>query len=46
MKQEEMAPTELAKMTVVYSIPGVEAVTVRRDVPYRRTESGSLCFDA
>src|SRR6185436_15330759 len=30
MKQEEMAPTELAKMTVVYSIPGVEAVTVRR----------------
>jgi len=46
MKQEEMAPTELAKLTVVYSIPGVEAVTVRRDVPYRTTESGSLCFDA
>jgi acetyl esterase/lipase len=45
MKQEEMAPTELAKMTVVYSIPGVEAVTVRRDMPYRTTESGSLCFD-
>jgi len=45
MKQEEMAPTELAKMTVVYSIPGVQAVTVVRDVPYRTTESGSLCFD-
>jgi dienelactone hydrolase len=45
MKQEEMAPTELAKMTVVYSIPGVEAVTVRRDIPYRTTESGSLRFD-
>jgi hypothetical protein len=45
MKQEEMAPTELAKMTVVYSIPGVEAVTVRRDVPYRETESASLGFD-
>jgi len=45
MKQEEMAPTELAKMTVVYSIPGVEAVPVQRDVPYRTTESGSLCFD-
>jgi acetyl esterase/lipase len=45
MKQEEMAPTELAKMTVVYSIPGVEAVTVRRDVTYRTTDSGSLSFD-
>ena len=45
MKQEEMPPTELAKMTVVYSIPGVEAVTVQRDVPYRVTESVSLGFD-
>jgi acetyl esterase/lipase len=45
MKQEEMAPTELAKLTVLYHIPGMEAVTVRRDVPYRRTESGSLGFD-
>ena len=45
MKQEEMPPTELAKMTIVYSIPGVDAVTVRRDVPYRTTESGTLGFD-
>ena len=45
MKQEEMAPSELAKMTVVYSIPGVAAVTVRRDVPYREIESASLGFD-
>jgi hypothetical protein len=45
MKQEEMAPTELAKLRVVYSIPGVESVTVRRDVPYRKTETGSLGFD-
>jgi acetyl esterase/lipase len=45
MKQEEMAPTELAKLTVRYAIPGMDAVTVRRDVPYRSTESGSLCFD-
>lgn len=45
MKQEEMLPTELAKMTVVYSMPGVEAVTVRHDVPYRVTESGSLSLD-
>ena len=34
MKQEEMAPSELAKMTIVYTIPEMEAVTVRRDVPY------------
>lgn len=45
MKQEEMPPTELAKMTVVYSMPGVDAVTVRRDVPYRATESGPLGLD-
>ena len=45
MKQEEMPPTELAKMTVAYSIPGMESVTVRRDVPYRETESGALTFD-
>lgn len=45
MKQEEMAPTELAKMTIVYSIPAVAAVTVRRDVPYRETESGPLTLD-
>jgi len=45
MKQEEMPPTELAKLRVAYSIPGVEAVTVQRDLPYRETESGSLTFD-
>jgi len=45
MKQEEMAPSELAKMTIVYAIPEMEAVTVRREVPYCTTESGSLTFD-
>lgn len=45
MKQEEMAPTELAKMMVVYSMPGMDEVTVRRDVTYRTTESGSLSLD-
>lgn len=45
MKQEEMAPADLAKLTVRFSIPGVEAVTVRRDLPYRVTESGPLTFD-
>ena len=45
MKQEEMAPADLAKMTVLYTIPGVEEVTVRRDVPYRDDESASLAMD-
>ena len=45
MKQEEMAPTELAKMTIVYAIPEMEGVTVRREVPYRTSESGTLTFD-
>ena len=45
MKQEEMPPTELAKMTIVYSIPGVESVAVRRDVPYRDSESGPVTYD-
>ena len=46
MKQEEMSPSELAQMTIVYAISDMESVTVRRDVPYRTTESGSLTFDA
>ena len=45
MKQEEMPPADLAKMTVLYTIPGVETVTVRRDEPYRMTESGPLTLD-
>jgi hypothetical protein len=45
MKQEEMAPTELAKLRVVYSIAGMDAVTVRRDVPYRESQSGPVTFD-
>jgi len=45
MKQEEMPPTELAKMRVVYSIPRADAVTVRRDLPYRGTGPGSPTLD-
>ena len=45
MKQEEMSPADLAKMTVLYTVPGMEEVTVRRDVPYRTTESGPLAMD-
>ena len=45
MKQEEMSPADLVKMTVLYTIPGVETVTVRRDEPYRMTETGPLTMD-
>jgi hypothetical protein len=45
MKQEEMAPADLAKLTVLYTIPGVEEVTIRRDETYRTTESGPLTMD-
>ncbi|HEX6901880.1 MAG TPA: alpha/beta hydrolase [Thermoanaerobaculia bacterium] len=30
---------------VIYQIPGMEAVTVRRDVKYRATDAGSLTLD-
>src|SRR5262245_24831443 len=45
MKQEEMSPAELAKLTVLYTVPGIESVTVRRDEPYRTTEAGPLTMD-
>src|SRR5688500_13516424 len=45
MKQEEMSPADLAKLTVLYTVPGMEEVTIRRDVTYRTTESGPLTMD-
>jgi hypothetical protein len=45
MKQEEMAPADLAKLTVLYTIPGLESVSVKRDQPYRTTDTGSLTLD-
>ena len=45
MKQEEMAPADLAKLTVLYTVPGMEEVTIRRDVTYRTTETGPLAMD-
>jgi hypothetical protein len=45
MKQEEMSPADLAKMTVLYTIPGTDMVTIRSDELYRMTEAGSLTLD-
>jgi hypothetical protein len=35
----------ISKKTVVYRIPGVDEVTVRRDMEYRATEAGPLTMD-
>jgi len=35
----------IAKKVVVYQPPGVEAVTVRRDLEYRSTDAGALTMD-
>jgi hypothetical protein len=44
-KQEEMTPNELAELTVLHTVPGVEQVTIRRDETYRTTEAGPLTLD-
>ncbi|MBI3492415.1 MAG: alpha/beta hydrolase [Acidobacteria bacterium] len=36
---------EITLKKLVYTMPGVDAVTVRRDVPYRATETGALGMD-
>src|SRR5438309_3031104 len=35
----------MSKKRVVYAMPGMEGVTVRRDEPYRMTDSGALAMD-
>jgi hypothetical protein len=36
---------DLTKKRVVYQIPGVDAVTIRRDVEYRTADAGALTMD-
>ena len=36
---------QMSKKTVVYSIPGMERATVRRDQSYRVTDAGVLTMD-
>ena len=45
MKQEEMSPADLAKLTVLYTVPGIDEVTIRRDETYRTTDAGPLTMD-
>jgi len=44
-KQEEMTPDELAALTVLYTVPGMEEVTIRRDETYGTRESGPITMD-
>jgi len=37
--------THVSKKRVVYSMPGVDVVTVRRDEPYRTSDEGPLTMD-
>jgi hypothetical protein len=36
---------EVTRKRVVYQMPGVDAVTIRRDVEYRATDAGALTLD-
>ncbi len=36
---------QMSRTRVVYAMPGMEAVAVRRDEPYRVTETGALTMD-
>ena len=35
----------ISKKVVVYRIPGMDTITVRRDVGYRATDAGALTMD-
>ena len=42
---QETQPIDITKMRVVYQLRGADAVTVRRDVEYRTTDTGALTMD-
>jgi hypothetical protein len=42
---EETRQNDISKKKVVYQIPGMDAVTIRRDVQYRETDTGTLTMD-
>lgn len=42
---QDTRPEQIAKKGLVYTMPGVDAVTVRRDMEYRVTEAGALTMD-
>ena len=45
MSRDTRHPDHISKKALVYRIPGMDAVQVRRDVEYRAAESGALTMD-
>jgi hypothetical protein len=43
--EQETPPVNIAAMRVVYELPGMDAVAIRSDVPYRATDGGTLTMD-
>jgi hypothetical protein len=42
---EETRQNDISKKKVVYEMPGMDAVTIRQDVEYRKTDAGALTMD-
>src|SRR5262245_45919225 len=42
---QETKPDEIAKKMVIYQIPGVDVVTIRKDVEYKVTDADALTMD-
>lgn len=42
---QEAARIDITKKTVVYRAPGVDSVTIRRDLEYRKTDDATLTMD-
>ena len=42
---QETERHEITKKRVVYQIPGMDRVTIRRDVEYRVSDAGALTMD-
>lgn len=45
MADEKNDPIDMSKKKVVYEMPGMDALTIRRDVEYRKTDSTALTMD-
>ena len=42
---QQTQPEHISKKRVLYTMPGMDAVIVRKDVPYRTTDAGELTMD-
>ena len=42
---QDVSREQMSKKRVVLTLPGMEAVAVRRDLPYRVTDAGALTLD-